>query len=500
MRFDLRGIGRIQNASLGYYVRPERDLFPAHDIWPCLYAASEKALNESILFIQQSLSRALVPEPVSRVGGEEHWVWLMGTNEVIRGEEVTSFLSPAQIKCLKSAAEEHKELMNGLHRLFLISYPLLHVRFKKAFDDPRYLERNASRETAPAETQNDSILESLRRIVLDAIHGPCPTMVYLSGPPGTGKTTGVDYILSSISKLPFWALYGKNLHVIKVQCTVYSGMHRILAAFQEALGCQSKEEVKSACSQTSDKYLIVVFDEMPLLLEDERGRRLMSQLLELSCNQVLFIGIGNCMGESREQLKNLTQESTKLHLLTMKAYSTSDLISIMRKMPCAQDVSDQVVTFIAKRNTTGDARKSKGEIDEVVRCGMYHNIGEVSRTLNECDGHCLGSHYHRLCLQEKFLAVIVVKLAEKQENVTGGDVLFMWDRMCQMTFCDREACAQTLLSTLKDYGLVSYESSDGQLNPNDVISIVSLDTLKQDIRTCQEVEEAFVEQVEQATN
>lgn len=152
--------------------------------------------------------------------------------------------------------------------------------------------------------------------------------IYVSGPPGTGKTALVSQITDSLKDWPELESSYCNCMSIKTARDVFSKLFDDFGV-TDALEGTEMARLKKTFHSRSKPYLVVL-DEIDGLLDVDL--ELLYQLFEWSLHKsssLVLIGIANALDLTDRFLPRLKSKSMKPHLVPFLPYSATDISSII---------------------------------------------------------------------------------------------------------------------------------------------------------------------------
>jgi cell division control protein 6 len=170
-------------------------------------------------------------------------------------------------------------------------------------------------------------LHSFVRKGVDSKHGGC---LYISGPPGTGKSALVHEVLREYGATP-------NLKISKINCVTNNTMVQITNQLSEDLtisipfGKSAKPALASLfTSDGAGAIHVVLMDEIDSLLDGDYD--LLDSMFEWSLHQssnLLLIGIANALDLTDRYMPRLKSRNLKPQLLPFLPYTASDMAEVI---------------------------------------------------------------------------------------------------------------------------------------------------------------------------
>ncbi|KZF26897.1 cell division control protein Cdc6 [Xylona heveae TC161] len=209
---------------------------------------------------------------------------------------------------------------------------------------------------------------------LQSKNGGC---VYVSGPPGTGKSALIHEIVEEAKTAGATNSAYLNCMSVKKAADVFEKLGEELCPGSDDQGCSNLDALKTALSKRSNVdggSNVVVLDEVDHLLTLDLET--LYALFEYSMQQdsrLILIGIANALDLTDRFLPRLKARNLKPHLLPFLPYSASQIASIITSrlrstLPAATTVPADYVPFIhpaaiqlcSKKvsSQTGDLRKA----------------------------------------------------------------------------------------------------------------------------------------------
>lgn len=153
--------------------------------------------------------------------------------------------------------------------------------------------------------------------------------MYISGPPGTGKTVSLHSLFAS-------NIVNKNFIIVYVNCSMIKSATHVYAKIAEILklGCSAQRECISAIEQylkTKHRSILLVLDEIDQL--SSKNQSILYQIFEwptIPQSRMVVIGIANSLDLTDRLLPMLkTKVSLQPELLNFPPYTKLELMNII---------------------------------------------------------------------------------------------------------------------------------------------------------------------------
>lgn len=176
-------------------------------------------------------------------------------------------------------------------------------------------------------------IADIQRFISDRIKSKRSGVLYVAGPPGTGKSMSVDYVLDQLS----------NVSKLKLNCLRALSSKGILTKICALLNLEKFTKfnetemmsriAKKLSSRTSESYVIVL-DEMDQLPKSKSMSLIKTifSLPKLENSKLILIGIANTLNMTAKHqiITTLTgKDDNHITKMLFKPYSTKDIKSIL---------------------------------------------------------------------------------------------------------------------------------------------------------------------------
>jgi cell division control protein 6 len=221
--------------------------------------------------------------------------------------------------------------------------------------------------------------EAEREKLTSFIHGGIESQnggcLYVSGPPGTGKSAMVEEVCHDIG-LQSVKVAHVNCASMRAARDVYSKLTEIFCDDSQVFKKSEAERLKAMFmpSKKGGQLYLVTLDEIDHLLTADAG--VLQSLFEWSLHSkstLMLIGIANALDLTDRSLPQLKAKNLKPRLLPFMPYNATQIANVMTSrlrslLPTDQDVDTKFVPFVqpaaiqlcAKKvaSQTGDLRKA----------------------------------------------------------------------------------------------------------------------------------------------
>lgn len=197
--------------------------------------------------------------------------------------------------------------------------------------------------------------------------------IYISGPPGTGKSALVNDVGSTVGKTELVKMSYVNCMSIKNAKDLYGKLLEDLVDDVEALECSELDSLKALFFGTGTTYLVTL-DEIDHMLDVDL--ELLYTLFEWSLEEsssLVLVGIANALDFTNRFLPRLKARNLRVQLLPFMPYTASQIAAVitskLQSLLSPQDRSEgnyvpfvhpTAIQFLAKKVAaqTGDLRKA----------------------------------------------------------------------------------------------------------------------------------------------
>ncbi|XP_026464349.1 cell division control protein 6 homolog [Ctenocephalides felis] len=226
------------------------------------------------------------------------------------------------------------------------------------------IARQALHSTAPINLPGrEKELQELENIINTSLKKETSTSLYVSGPPGTGKTACLTNIIQK---------YKNKLSIVYANCTGIKNSKTIFEriATELKLKCKSTEkDYKCAIEtyiQSKHKMILLILDEIDQL--DSRKQSILYTIFEwpsYASSKLILIGIANALDLTDRILPRLQSKcELKPQLMHFAPYSKNQIIEIYKQRLESSGVTDvfspMAVQLLAGKvaAVSGDARRA----------------------------------------------------------------------------------------------------------------------------------------------
>lgn len=193
-------------------------------------------------------------------------------------------------------------------------------------------------------------------------------LLYVCGPPGTGKSATVNHFTSTLSPS---TSSKRNFHVVYINCVSLKKPADIYAQILAELGRSGSSLVHFRdCLELLDnegKELLLVLDEVDYLASNQS--KVMYTLFELGVtSHVKLIGIANALNLTDSMLPHLQKTGIEPTILRFRPYTPIEITNILSSrvseivLPASTSkiVDKSALDFLGRKvaNATGDIRKA----------------------------------------------------------------------------------------------------------------------------------------------
>ncbi|XP_076630215.1 cell division cycle 6 isoform X1 [Colletes latitarsis] len=311
------------------------------------------------------------------------------TRKASKSNEDDSSTSPKQKRIEKSVPVTSPSTL--LDKLNLISSPDREAKLvpKKLFGSEKY--RNALKalhsslpETLPG---REPELAKLQEFLEEHLKTEKSGSLYVSGPPGTGKT-------ACLSKLTLKPNFKSRFKVIYINCTTMKSAAKIYSKIIQELGLSPGKNCKTTIEKyliSKHKMLLLILDELDQL--ESRKQSVLYSIFEwpsMQNSKLLLVGIANALDLTDRILPRLQARcELKPKLLHFTPYTKQQICNIITERLNEAEVSNlftgTAIQLLAGKvaAVSGDIRKALDISRRVIELAESQKIVQVLQPTND---------------------------------------------------------------------------------------------------------------------
>lgn len=271
---------------------------------------------------------------------------------------------PKQKKTVKTSSPPTPSGLLSLLNLETLSDEGEKLSPKRLFQSTKFQSaRKALHSSTPSSLPGrETELKELREFLSESLKNECSGSLYVSGPPGTGKT-------ASLSKIMLEREFKTKFKVIYVNCTAMKSAGAIYAKIVQDLGLNVAKTEKANMNivekylDSRHKMLLLVLDEIDQL--NSRKQSVLYTIFEWPSKQgskLVLIGIANALDLTDRILPRLQARcELKPRLMHFAPYSKQQIVDIIGERLREANVSD-VLNGIAVQMLAGKVAAISGDI------------------------------------------------------------------------------------------------------------------------------------------
>lgn len=293
-------------------------------------------------------------------------------------------------------------------------------------------------------------IECLKTFLKKHVKDHRSVSMYISGPPGTGKTVSLHSLFAS-------DLVIDNFTLVYVNCSMIKSANRVYAKIAEMLkiGSGTQRECISTIEQylkTKHKSILMVLDEIDQL--SSKNQSILYQIFEwpiIPQSNIVVIGIANSLDLTDRLLPMLkTKVSLQPELLNFPPYTKTELASIISHRLEKAGVKDifptNAIQLLSAKiaSTRGDIRfaldvtrrvieladdkiDKKIELNDVI--AVLNNVYSTSGALDNDN-----ENSEKLPLQQELVVcalLLLLSSGKKSQVITIGKVFNVFTTICK---------------------------------------------------------------------
>ncbi|KAK0180380.1 hypothetical protein PV327_006024 [Microctonus hyperodae] len=239
-----------------------------------------------------------------------------------------------------------------------------HLAPKKLFSSGKYqAARKALHSSVPGNLPGREIqLNELHAFIKEHLDNQSSGSLYVSGPPGTGKTASLSKImLRNEFKSAFKIIY-INCTKVKSACAIYSTILEELNVPRPKSGKNNKALIEKYLA-TSHKMILLVLDELDQL--ESKRQTVLYSIFEwpaMPNSKLLLVGIANALDLTDRILPRLQARcELKPKLMHFAPYTKQQIVDIITERLKEANVSD-VFTGMAMQLLAGKVAAVSGDV------------------------------------------------------------------------------------------------------------------------------------------
>lgn len=292
-------------------------------------------------------------------------------------------------------------------------------------------------------------IEYLKSFLKKHINDHVSTSMYISGPPGTGKTVSLHSIFVN-------DIVTKNFTLVYVNCSMIKSPNRVYAKIAEILkiNCSTQRECILAIEhylKTNHKSILLVLDEIDQL--SSKNQSILYKIFEwpsIPKSKMVVIGIANSLDLTDRLLPLLkTKVSLQPELLNFPPYTKTELANIITHRLKNAEVSEvfpaSAIQLLAAKIASfrGDVRyaldvtrrvieladeknNKKIELHDVL--AILNNVYSTSGALDDND-----ESYEKLPLQQELIVcalLLLLSSSKKNQIINIGKIYDFYKKIC----------------------------------------------------------------------
>lgn len=293
-------------------------------------------------------------------------------------------------------------------------------------------------------------IECLKSFLKKHLEDHCSVSMYISGPPGTGKTVSLQSLFAS-------NLVTDNFTTVYVNCSMIKSANRVYAKIAETLkiGSGTQRECISTIEQylkTKHKSILMVLDEIDQL--SSKNQSILYQIFEwpiIPQSNMVVIGIANSLDLTDRLLPMLkTKVSLQPELLNFPPYTKTELTNIISHrlenagvaelfpINAIQLLSAKIASFrgdiryaldVTRRviELADEKTDKKIELNDVIV--VLNNVYSTSGALDNND-----ENSEKLPLQQELVVcalLLLLSSTKKSQVITIGKVFDVFKTICK---------------------------------------------------------------------
>lgn len=302
--------------------------------------------------------------------------------------------------------------------------------------------------------------------------------IYISGPPGSGKTATVTEVLKTLVNCY------KNIRTAFVNCVICNNENDVFREIYKQLTKSKKIIALSRLKNEIEKIFTTTSSQIVVVLDEIDGVKTKNNLFHYYVFQwpaiyamVSLIGIANSLDLTVRVLPKLKLLQVP-QILTFAPYGKNVLVTIIKEKLASENLNSQAVELCSRKVAamTGDVRTaiqiarqmlSKFELEETNKnnCSTPTVLAQATSTVSEICASV--TKKARLPFQQKLLLATILHLSEMLTSTTieKGILQHSYIKVCSilsLPSLDRDAM-HSALSLLEAQMLIECKSANCRL-------------------------------------
>uniref|UniRef100_A0A146L4S5 Cell division control protein n=3 Tax=Lygus hesperus TaxID=30085 RepID=A0A146L4S5_LYGHE len=228
-------------------------------------------------------------------------------------------------------------------------------------------------------------VDKISGIIRDCLTSKVSSTLYISGPPGTGKTACLNHIISQPE-------FSSKFTVVYINCTGIKSASSVYSKIGQELGIKIKSRTEKACQEallnhliSPHKMILMVLDEIDQL--ESKRQSILYTIFEwpsLPSSNIVLVGIANALDLTDRVLPRLqTRMKLKPTLIQFSPYTRPEIIDILTQRLSEAGVgkvlSGPALHLLASKVAaiSGDIRKALDVARRVLELAQQDGLKEA---------------------------------------------------------------------------------------------------------------------------
>uniref|UniRef100_A0A0M3HNX5 AAA domain-containing protein n=1 Tax=Ascaris lumbricoides TaxID=6252 RepID=A0A0M3HNX5_ASCLU len=280
------------------------------------------------------------------------------------------------------------------------------------------------------------------------IKSSCSVSMYISGPPGTGKTASVELVMRRLSAKYRMIAINVNCVSVNTEIALLKAVFAKLSSSRRNVAASKLRDCVENLLRTVDCPVVLILDEIDYIQSRNRAILYTAFQWPSQCFSLAVVAISNSLDLTERELPKLKLSKPPI-VLPFSPYSKEDLQRILKnKLSSKNGIDERAVELCSRKVAamTGDVRHAmqiaQQMLPEMRGLSDKRSVLKNEPTKSACP-QVLGAvtnvyrsvlYRTRIPLQQKVLLAIILRLADKHSNTAVDRDLLLnaYELVCEM--------------------------------------------------------------------